>query len=120
MLLIAFVNFAWRTMVDLSRALGLNDSEQDPDLLCQNLHLYINLKLASYGQPTCLRGESADFLATAGDMLQNFVEKSRQLVSHHCPVDQRIQDFLDSYLADLKLEKIPELPTLTFELEKHA
>ncbi|MFW5442749.1 MAG: hypothetical protein ACKE51_00380 [Methylococcaceae bacterium] len=106
--------------MDLSKALGLNISEQDPVLLQQKLHLYINLKLASCGQPTCLKGESADFLATADDMLRSFVEKSRQLVSHHYPADRRIQDFLDSYLSDLGLESIPTLPTLTFELDRHG
>lgn len=106
--------------MDFSQALGLNSSEQDPDLLHQNLHLYINLKLASCGQPTCLKGESVSFMTTADDMLRSFVEKSRQLVSHHYPADQRIQDFLNSYLSDLGLESIPALPTLTFELDRHG
>jgi len=106
--------------VDLAQALGVNDSNQNPAVLKKNLHLYINLKLASYGQPTCLADESADFMATANDMLRSFVEKSRQLVSHHYPVDQRIQDFLDSYLADLDLDKTPSLPSLTFELDRHG
>jgi hypothetical protein len=106
--------------VDFSRALGLNSSDQDPALLHQKLHLYINLKLASCGQPTCIQEESIDFMATADDMLRSFVEKSRQLVAQHYPADQRIQDFLISYLADLDLESIPTLPTLTFELDRHG
>jgi len=106
--------------VDLSQALGLNVSEQDSDLLHQKLHLYINLKLASCGQPTCLHGDSVDFMATADDMLRSFVEKSRQLDSYHYPADQRIQDFLNSYFADLNLDSIPTLPTLTFELDRHG
>ncbi len=106
--------------MDLERALGFSVNEQDPKLIHQKLHLYINLKLASCGQPTCLQGESADFLTTADDMLRSFVEKSRQLVSHHYPADQRIQNFLDAYLADLNLDSIPSLPTLTFELDRHG
>ena len=106
--------------MDFSQALGLNRSEQDPVLLHQNLHLYINLKLASCGQPTCLKGEPIEFMATADDMLRSFVEKNRQLVSHHYPADQRIQDFLNSYLADLNLENIPTLPIMTFELDRHG
>ncbi len=106
--------------MDLSQALGLNVSEQDPVLLHQNLQLYINLKLASYGQPTCMEGGSADFLATADDMLRSFVEKSRQLDEHHYPADKRIQNFLDNYLSDLNLDSIPTLPTLTFELDRHG
>ncbi len=106
--------------MDFSQALGLNRSEQDPALLHQNLQLYINLKLASCGQPTCLKGEAVDFMATADDMLRSFVEKNRQLVSYHYPVDQRIQDFLNSYLADLELDSIPTLPGMTFELDRHG
>ena len=106
--------------MDLSRALGINNSEQDKAKLIQNLHIYINLKLASYGQPTCLQDESADFMDIADDMLRSCVEKSRQLVSHHYPADRRIQDFLNSYLSDLELESIPTLPTLTFELDRHG
>ncbi len=106
--------------MDLAKALGLNVPEQDPELVHQKLHLYINLKLASCGQPTSLKGDSVDFMATADDMLRSFVEKSRQLTSHHYPADQRIQDFINSYLADLNLESIPTLPTLTFELDRHG
>ena len=106
--------------MDLEQALGFSISEQDPELEHQKLHLYINLKLASCGQPTCLQGDSVDFMATADDMLRSFVEKSRQLDSYHYPADQRIQDFLNSYLADLNLSKIPTLPTLTFELDRHG
>jgi hypothetical protein len=106
--------------VDLAKALGLNVPEQEPELEHQKLHLYINLKLASCGQPTCLQGDSVDFMATADDMLRSFVEKSRQLTAHHYPADQRIQDFINSYLADLNLDNIPTLPTLTFELDRHG
>ncbi len=106
--------------MNLSQALGLNVSEEDSDLIHQKLHLYINLKLASCGQPTCLQGDSVDFMATADDMLRSFVEKSRQLDSYHYPADKRIQDFLDSYFADLNLDSVPTLPTLTFELDRHG
>jgi len=107
-------------VVDLAKALGLNVPEQDPEVVHQKLHLYINLKLASCGQPTCLQGDSVDFMTIADDMLRSFVEKSRQLTSHHYPADQRIQDFIDNYLADLNLDNIPALPTLTFELDRHG
>jgi len=106
--------------MDLTQALGFNDSEQDSDLEHQKLHLYINLKLASCGQPTCLQNDSVDFMATADDMLRSFVEKSRQLDSYHYPADWRIQSFLNRYLADLNLASIPTLPTLTFELDRHG
>ncbi len=107
-------------MVDVSKTLGLFSSEQDSALLQRNLNLYIALKLASSGQPIHLQGESVQSMSTAEDMLRSFVEKSRQLVSHHYPADQRIQDFIQRYLADLNLDTIPSLPTQTFELDRHG
>jgi len=106
--------------VDLAKSLGLNVSEHDPILSQQNLHLYINLKLAACGQPTCIKDDTAVFMATADDMLRSFVAKNRQLVSHHYPADQRIQDFLNGYLADLELNEVPCLPSMTFELDRHG
>ena len=41
--------------MDLTQALGLHVSNQDPVQLQKNLDLYINLKLASYGQATVLQ-----------------------------------------------------------------
>ncbi len=106
--------------MDVSKTLGLYNSEQNLVQLQQNLNLYIALKLASYGQPVNLQDESIEFISTADDMLRSFVEKSRQLVSHHYPADRRIQDFINTYLADLDLDKTPSLPTLTFELDRHG
>ena len=106
--------------MDLTQALGLHVSNQDPVQLQQNLDLYINLKLASYGQTTCLTEESAEFMAAANDMLRSIVEKNRQLNTHLYPADQRIQDFINSYLSDLDLDKVPSLPSLTFELDRHG
>lgn len=106
--------------MDQIQSLGLNKPEQNPQLEQQKLHLYINFKLASCGQPTCFRDESADILLTAQDMLRSYLEKSRELAFHHYPPDQRIQDFLNTYFADLELEKTPRLPTMTFELDRHG
>lgn len=103
------------------RALGLGSESQDQQSLQQQLHLYINLKLASCGQPTCIDQESAVFMDTAQDLLNSYLEKNRLLASSSLyPPDRRIQNFLDAYLADLALEKIPSLPTMTFELDKHG
>ena len=103
------------------RALGLGSESQDQQSIQQQLHLYINLKLASCGQPTCIDQESAVFMDTAQDLLNSYLEKNRLLASSSLyPPDRRIQNFLDAYLADLALEKIPSLPTMTFELDRHG
>ena len=106
--------------MDLKQALGLDNSGQYWALEQDKLHLYINLKLASCGQPTCIHDESAGFMVTAHDMLNSYLEKSRQLSSNCYPADQRIQDFLHTYLADLEIDELPSLPTMTFELDRHG
>ncbi|HEC16001.1 MAG TPA: hypothetical protein ENI99_05430 [Sedimenticola sp.] len=106
--------------MDFERALGLGKTALDPQEERDRLHLYINLKLASSGQPTCIRGNSAAFMDTAEDLLKSFREKSRLLSAHYCPADRRIQDFLDRYLGDLGLDRIPALPTNSFVLDRHG
>ncbi len=106
--------------MDLIQSLGLGVNEQDLQSEQEKLHLYINLKLASCGQPICSLDNTSGILDTAHDMLRNYLQKSRQLSARHYPVDQRIQNFLDHYLADAGLDEIPQLPTMTFELDRHG
>jgi phosphoenolpyruvate carboxykinase (diphosphate) len=103
--------------MDLQRALGLGGKPPTQ----QQLHLYINLKLAACGQPICLDDETALFMDAAQDMLDNFQEKNRQWgVGAHYPADRRIQAFLERYLADLDLPHMPVLPAVTLELDRHG
>ncbi len=86
----------------------------------QELQLYINLKLVSSGQPSCGTGETAHFIDIAHDLLASYREKNRLLASYHCPVDRRVQDFLNRYLNDLELDPIPRLPCQSFILDRHG
>lgn len=107
--------------MDKLRALGLGAEPLGHEDVRRQLHLYINLKLASCGQPACNDAETAVFMDTAQDLLNSYLEKNRLLASSSLyPADRRIQNFLDRYLADLGLEKIPTLPTMTFELDRHG
>ncbi|HWR52973.1 MAG TPA: hypothetical protein VN428_17820, partial [Bryobacteraceae bacterium] len=78
---------------------------------------YINLKLASLGQPTCIRASDAYYLELAGPLLRSFQQKDRLLADRLCPVDSRIQAFLDAYLAGCSQEA-PHLPANTFTLDQ--
>ena len=73
--------------------------------MCIRDRLYINLKLSSTGQPASQAGDN-EFLSIADDLLASYREKNRLLAGYLCPADQRIQDFLDSYLADCGAEKV--------------
>ncbi len=105
--------------MDLQRALGLGQPGNSEEEERKKLHMYINLKLASSGQPTCADGYATDFLSTADDLLRTYREKNRLLTDYRCPVDQRIEDYLRDYLGDLGLE-VPRLPSNTFVLDRHG
>jgi len=84
----------------------------------KRLQLYINLKLASTGQPIASAGDEA-FMESAQDLLKSYNEKNRLLSGHLCPVDQRIQAFLDRYLEDCEGET-PCLPGNSLILDRYG
>ena len=70
---------------------------------------YISLKLAALGLPTYDK-TSTDFLGLTHGLLRSYKEKNRLLSDHLCPIDSRIQQFLDDYLAGEDLKSRPRLP----------
>ncbi len=106
--------------MDFARALGLDKTAGSSEEERSRLHLYINLKLASSGQPTCTSGQSMEFMETVQDLLKSHREKNRLLSTYLCPVDRRIQDFLDRYLKHTGVEPIPTLPAESFVLDRHG
>jgi hypothetical protein len=85
----------------------------DPRLIA-----YLNLKLKEIGQP----GVTVTSEAGMSDMIDNFLsrsrEKDRALESRLCPVDQRIQNFLNKYLKGSG--DIPSLPATTLILDREG
>ncbi len=109
--------------MDLTKSLGLrsSDNKLEAEEEKKRLQLYINLKLHSSGLPACEAHDcDNDFFSIADDLLQSYREKSRLLSQYLCPVDQRIQDFLDDYLADSGCEQHPVLPSNTLILDRHG
>ncbi|MBL9188787.1 MAG: hypothetical protein JNK23_14990 [Opitutaceae bacterium] len=80
---------------------------------------YLNLKLREVGQPAVAAAATGDGLAP---MVDHFLalsrEKDRALAHHLCPVDQRIQDFLDDMLGAASGTKVPRLPAPTLVLDR--
>ena len=107
--------------MDFKRSIGLIQPNEiyDEKERRNKLQLYINLKLASSGQPI-VAGENEDFLNTAQDLLKSYREKNRLMTDYLCPSDQRIQSFLERYLSDLPAQEIPRLPAMTFVLDRHG
>ncbi|MDP2783076.1 MAG: hypothetical protein Q8O38_00590 [Sulfurimicrobium sp.] len=106
--------------MDPNQFLGLGDSSEDPQEARERLQLYINLKLSSSGQPACEEGSDSGFLAVADNLLKSYREKSRLLSGYLCPPDQRIQSFLDAYLAEVAEGSVPRLPENTLVLDRHG
>lgn len=86
---------------------------------------YINLQLASLGQPLFYdeldaktKFSNTKFLSLTEDLINSIREKSRLLSDHLSPVDTRIQNFLDSYLADIEVARGFRLPNQTFVLNQ--
>ncbi len=106
--------------MDFAHTLGLNKAPESPEEERAKLQLYINLKLASSGQPTCVPDVSSRFFGISRDLLYSYREKNRLLANYHCRVDQRIQGFIKRYIEDLDIESLPTLPTQTFILDRHG
>ena len=96
---------------------GLNFPHTDTAHRAQIIS-YINFKLATHGLSN-VPENTESMLDMAGGMVRNFREKNRLLQNHLPPVDDRVQQFLDDYLAGLG-EDVPRLPGDSFVLDRYG
>jgi phosphoenolpyruvate carboxykinase (diphosphate) len=99
-----------------------NKEKQHKDII-----RYINMKLASMGQPI-YAGETSDpqegmteqeFVDLAENLLNNYKEKMRLLSSEIInPADKRIQNFINRYFNGLDFDKPLRMPFDSFVLDK--
>ena len=78
---------------------------------------YIGLKLAALGHATNHHAGS-EFLELARPLLRNYHQKDIMLGNPLCPVDRRIQAFLDDFLSDVGPGKAAQIPGNTFLLDR--
>jgi hypothetical protein len=88
-------------------------AQSAPELAC-----YLDLKLAALGQPTAPASADAAWLETVGPLLRSQRQKNQLLGQYLCPVDLRIQTFLDAYLHGVCPGGAPRLPSDTFVLDR--
>lgn len=81
---------------------------------------YINLILKSLGLPAPTAMMDEPFHDTVKSMLASYHAKSVLLADHRCPVDQRIESFLNNHFADMNLESPLCLPDRTLILDQHG
>ncbi len=86
---------------------------------------YINLQLASLGQPTYIDNSEAGtrfanekFQILTEGLINSFKEKSRLLGDQLSPADTRIQNFIDDYLKEVEFAKDYRLPNNTLVLNQ--
>src|SRR5262249_44793254 len=84
----------------------------------QDLIRYVNLKLAAMGEPASRAASDPYFLEMARPLLRNLHQKDQLLGRALCPVDNRIQMFLDDYLQDVCPRGAPRLPSNAFVLDR--
>ena len=106
--------------MDLKKSFGFTEKGTNEVPKPKRIIEYINLKLAAMGQPYYRSGSRMAFLELANDLIKNYKEKNRLLTSYLCPADQRIQNFLDNYLADYKDKVDFRLPANTFIVDNHG
>ncbi|GAO31637.1 hypothetical protein [Geofilum rubicundum] len=106
--------------MDLKKSFGITVDGTNEIPKPKRMRDYINLKLAALGQPYYQSENKTAFLELANDLILNHKEKNRLLSSYLCPADQRIQNFLDSYLAEFKDEIAPRIPSNSFIVDSHG
>ena len=126
--------------MDMERSIGLGADISEAAQ--ERLIRYINLKLAYLGCPTAGAETHTDYDDMVAALLSRHQETERLLADYLCPADQRIQQFLERYLApeatapltpqiwgeggrpqileDGGRRSIPKLPVRTFVLDRHG
>jgi hypothetical protein len=104
--------------MELNKTIGMGLEADDP-IQRDRIVRYINLKLASMGLPFGNNIDALD-IEIAHDLIENYKEKNRLLSTYLCPVDKRIQDFINRYFSDFKNEEIPVIPTDTLILDRYG
>jgi len=77
---------------------------------------YVDIRLAQLGLPCPAGFEDSEAALLAAPILARQRELNRRLADRYCAADQRVQAFLDSYLADVDVA--PQLPKRTFVLDE--
>lgn len=108
--------------MDPKLALGFHGTPDDDALEAERADLmrYINLKLAANGLPIVPAAGGAEMVALASGLLTNFREKTRLLENFRCPIDQRIEGFLNDYFGDLPLSSPLRVPGRAIVLDRHG
>ncbi len=103
------------------KALGL---DENGNATCnedrEEILRYLNLQLLANGYPAALSDTDRNFADISKGLLENHRQKNRLLSSHRCPVDLRIERFLQSHLSDITGSEQLKLPSRTLVLDRYG
>lgn len=106
--------------MDLKETIGFDPATRRNLVPGKSLLEYANLKLLSIDQPIHGTAEDYELIHLTQPLLQSLQEKSRLLGEQISPVDTRLQQFIDGYLADVDDTAGCHLPTRTLILDRHG
>jgi hypothetical protein len=107
--------------MELARVAGIDEEGKQTPLDRQTAQLVIAVKLAASGNevPPTPETKAAGVLDLISDLFHVYREQSRLLESHLCPIDERIQTFLEDALASTG-DPIPQLPRSHLAVDRHG
>jgi hypothetical protein len=106
--------------MELERRVGLTAQGTPARVDRTEVRRSILLKLAAMGFAVPEHHGDEELLVLARDLFARYREQTRLLSEHLCPVDRRIQRFLDEELAQLGAAEAVRLPAETLILDRHG
>lgn len=108
-------------VADLSRYVGLNEEGRFAMASSETLQRILAVKLAADGfgfEIPSAGTADGEILDLASDLFRVYREQSRLLDHHLCPIDQRIQNFLQDVLSTRTPDPVPLLPKSTLVVDR--
>ncbi|NEQ67519.1 MAG: hypothetical protein F6K21_18825 [Symploca sp. SIO2D2] len=105
---------------DLKTRIGFDTETGENSYDEAQLIEYLNIKLRSRGVPIFGNEEDYPFLKVGNSLLKSVQEKNRLLKNYLCPVDQRIQDYLEDLFKNLDVPERRWVPGDALVLERHG
>lgn len=104
--------------LDSEKFVGLRSDGAPVALDPVSLRTSIAITLAAQGIAMSSQADNG-FVDRAAELFQRYAEQARLLRDHLCPADRRLQDFLDTYAARLKLPSVA-LPRGTVLVDRYG
>jgi len=108
------------TTIDLRTAIGFDRESRESLQPSGELLDFINLQLASLGQPPVPTGGDSSWSAVGQSLMAHFQAKDQLRDELRPPVDKRIEDFIQRYISGVEGAEEIRLPGRTLILSQHG